>query len=124
MSTGVSPVRLWRAVAIGMATALLVTGVVVYAAARLMPREATGVVDGGTHTIPRAEIARTVSGQLSLPLRNGPDRVRCAGDLRPVPYTVVRCTAHFPTGLERQLTVEVIHVRHNKVTYRRLTERR
>ena len=47
--------------------------------------------------------------------------MHCSGDLRPVRYDEVRCTAHFPIGPDRHLTVEVTGVRHNLVTYRRHT---
>lgn len=87
--------------------------------ARLRDHEATSELDDGTHTVLRTEIARTISGQLTLPFRNGPDAVHCFGDLRPVPSAKVRCTAHFPIGRDRQLTVQVTRVQQNKVTYRR-----
>ncbi len=104
---------------IGVVTCLLAAGALALAAARLRDRDATSEVDGGTHTVLRTEIARSVSGQLTLPFRHGPDAVRCFGDLRPVPAAAVRCTAHFPVGPDRQLTVEVTRVQHDKVTYRR-----
>lgn len=104
---------------IGLLTALVTAGALAFTAVRLYDREATSEVDGGTHTVLRTEIARALSGQLTLPFRSGPDTVHCYGDLRPVPYDAVRCTAHFPIGLDRQLTVEVTRVRHNMVTYRR-----
>ncbi|MGW3009987.1 DUF4333 domain-containing protein [Streptomyces sp. NPDC001219] len=112
-----SPPR--RALVLGLLTALAAAALLALTAARLRDRDATSEVDGGTHTVPRTEIARTISGQLTLPFRNGPDAVHCSGDLRPVRYDAVRCTAHFPIGLDRQLTVEVTRVRHNLVTYRR-----
>ncbi|MFE1171733.1 DUF4333 domain-containing protein [Streptomyces sp. NPDC058773] len=108
-----------RALVLGLLTALVAAGVLALAAVRLRDREATSEVDGGTHTVLRTEIARTLSGQLTLPFRNGPDAVHCSGDLRPVRNDEVHCTAHFPIGLERRLTVEVTHVRRNLVTYRR-----
>ncbi|MFI0906839.1 DUF4333 domain-containing protein [Streptomyces sioyaensis] len=108
-----------RGLLIGLLTALVTAGALAFAAARLRDREATSEVDDGTHTVLRTEIARTISGQLTLPFRSGPDAVHCFGDLRPVPYDAVRCTAHFPIGRDRHLTVEVTRVRHNKVTYRR-----
>ncbi|GAA2608848.1 DUF4333 domain-containing protein [Streptomyces tubercidicus] len=108
-----------RALLLGLLTALAAAGVLALTAARLRDRDATSEVDGGTHTVLRTEIARTLSGQLTLPFRNGPDAVHCSGDLRPVRYDAVRCTAHFPIGLNRHLTVEVTRVRHNLVTYRR-----
>ncbi|MFH9225772.1 DUF4333 domain-containing protein [Streptomyces lydicus] len=104
---------------VGVLAALVMAGLVTLVAARLGERDATSEVDGGTHTVPRTEIARTISGQLTLPFRHGPDAVRCFGDLRPVPAAAVRCTAHFPLGRDRHLTVEVTRVQHNKVTYRR-----
>ncbi|MEU5211248.1 DUF4333 domain-containing protein [Streptomyces sp. NPDC020742] len=107
------------ALAVGLVTALMVAGLLALIAARLEQRDATSEVDDGTHTVRRTEIARTLSGQLTLPFRNGPDVVRCSGDLRPVPAAEVRCTAHFPSGRDRRLTVEVTRVQHNKVTYRR-----
>ncbi|MEJ8646987.1 DUF4333 domain-containing protein [Streptomyces sp. MS1.AVA.3] len=108
-----------RALVIGLVTALATAGVLALAAVHLRAREATSEVDGGTHTVPRTEIARTLSGQLTLPFRGGPEAVHCSGDLRPVPYAEVRCTAHFPLGPDRHLAVEVTRVRHNQVTYRR-----
>ncbi|MGY4973173.1 DUF4333 domain-containing protein [Streptomyces nigrescens] len=108
-----------RALVLGLLAALAVAGVLALAAARLRDRDATSEVDGGTHTVLRTEIARTISGQLTLPFRNGPDAVHCSGDLRPVRNDEVRCTAHFPIGLDRHLTVEVTRVRRNLVTYRR-----
>ncbi|MEW1752333.1 DUF4333 domain-containing protein [Streptomyces angustmyceticus] len=108
-----------RGLVIGLVTALALAGVLAFAAVRLRAQEATSELDGGTHTVLRTEIARTLSGQLALPFRNGPDAVRCSGDLRPVPYAAVRCTAHFPLGPERHLRVEVTRVRDNQVTYRR-----
>jgi len=110
-----------RVLLLGLLTALAVAGVLALTAARFRTRDATSEVDGGTHTVPRTEIARTISGQLTLPFRNGPDAVHCSGDLRPVRYDEVRCTAHFPIGPDRHLTVEVTGVRHNLVTYRRHT---
>ncbi|SED17393.1 hypothetical protein SAMN05428945_4068 [Streptomyces sp. 2224.1] len=112
-----------RGLVIGLVTALItaltLAGVCTLTVVHLRARDATSEVDDGTHTVPRTEIARTLSGQLTLPFRNGPDAVHCSGDLRPVPYDEVRCTAHFPLGLDRHLSVEVTQVRHNKVTYRR-----
>ncbi|MFE0187544.1 DUF4333 domain-containing protein [Streptomyces sp. NPDC059008] len=105
--------------ALGIVTCLLAAGALALAAARLRDRETTSELDGGTHTVLRTEIARSVSGQLTLPFRHGPDAVRCFGDLRPVPAAAVRCTAHFPLGPDRQLTVEVTRVQHDRVTYRR-----
>jgi hypothetical protein len=110
-----------RVLLLGLLTALAVAGVLALTAARFRTRDATSEVDGGTHTVPRTEIARTISGQLTLPFRNGPDAVHCSGDLRPVRYDEVSCTAHFPIGPDRHLTVEVTRVRHNLVTYRRHT---
>lgn len=106
-------------VLIGLLTALVTADALAFAAIRLCDREATSEVDDGTHTVLRSEIARALSGQLTLPFRGGSDTVHCYGDLRPVPYDAVRCTAHFPIGPDRQLTVEVTRVRHNRVTYRR-----
>ncbi|MFG2831954.1 DUF4333 domain-containing protein [Streptomyces sp. NPDC048434] len=108
-----------RGLVFGLVTALAMAGVLAFAAVRLRDRDATSELDGGTHTVLRTEIARTLSGQLTLPFRNGPDAVHCSDDLRPVPYAEVRCTAHFPLGQDRHLTVEVTRVRHNQVTYRR-----
>ncbi|MFJ9468943.1 DUF4333 domain-containing protein [Streptomyces caniferus] len=108
-----------RGLVIGLATVLAMAGVLAFVAVRLRDRDATSEVDRGTHTVLRTEIARTLSGRLGLPFRKGPDAVHCSGDLRPVPYAEVRCTAHFPLGLERRLTVEVTRVRDNQVTYRR-----
>ncbi|MGP8303048.1 DUF4333 domain-containing protein [Streptomyces inhibens] len=108
-----------RGIVIGLIVALAVAGALALTAARLRDRDATSEVERGTRTVPRTEIARTISGQLTLPFRNGPDAVRCFGDLRAVPYAEVRCTAHFPIGPDRHLTVEVTRVQHNKVTYRR-----
>ncbi|MFI5524318.1 DUF4333 domain-containing protein [Streptomyces platensis] len=108
-----------RVLLLGLLTALAVGAVLALTAARFRTRDATSEVDDGTHTVPRTEIARTISGQLTLPFRNGPDAVHCSGDLRPVRYDEVRCTAHFPIGPDRHLTVRVTGVRHNLVTYRR-----
>ncbi|MGW1379530.1 DUF4333 domain-containing protein [Streptomyces sp. NPDC002446] len=104
---------------LGIVTSLIAAGSLALAAARLRDRDATSRVDGGTHTVLRTEIARSLSGQLTLPFRNGPDAVRCFGDLRPVPSAQVRCTAHFPLGPDRRLTVQVTRVQHDRVTYRR-----
>lgn len=104
---------------IGIVLSLTAAGALALAAVRLHDRDATSTVDDGTHTVLRTEIARSLSGQLTLPFRNGPDAVRCFGDLRPVPAAEVRCTAHFPLGSDRQLTVEVTRVQHGEVTYRR-----
>ncbi|MER6306555.1 DUF4333 domain-containing protein [Streptomyces sp. NPDC001657] len=110
-----------RGLLLGLLTALLAAGTVllVLVVPALYGRDATSEVDDGTHTVPRSEIARTLSGQLTLPFRSGPDAVHCSGDLRPVRSAAVRCTAHFPIGRYRHLTVEVTRVHDNKVTYRR-----
>ncbi|MGW7578412.1 DUF4333 domain-containing protein [Streptomyces sp. NPDC054765] len=107
-----------RGLVTGLVTALAMAGVLALTAVHLRDRDATSEVDDGTHTVPRAEIARTISGRLTLPFRSGPDAVHCSGDLRAVPYAEVHCTAHFPLGPDRHLTVEVTRVRHDKVTYR------
>ncbi|WP_242578865.1 DUF4333 domain-containing protein [Streptomyces sp. MST-110588] len=103
-----------------LAVAAALAAIVAYAVVRMLDRDATSPLRDGTHVVPSTEVAENLTQQLTFPLiRRGPDTVRCAGDLRPVRNTAVRCTVRFMGGPERHMTVRVTRVRHDTVTYRR-----
>ncbi|MFD8545892.1 DUF4333 domain-containing protein [Streptomyces sp. NPDC059649] len=84
----------------------------------LRDRDATSEVNGVTDTVPRAEVARSISGHLSLPvIPRGPRSVDCARDLRAVEGARTHCTAHYLRGTDRGMTVRVVRVRGDKITY-------
>jgi hypothetical protein len=84
----------------------------------LTDRDATSEVDGTSDTVPRDEIARSISGHLSLPvIPRGPRSVDCAKDLRAVKGARTQCTAHYLRGTGRDMTVRVVRVRGGEITY-------
>ncbi|MFF4290125.1 DUF4333 domain-containing protein [Streptomyces sp. NPDC001633] len=84
----------------------------------LAERDATSEVNGVTDAVPRDEVARSISGHLSLPvILKGPRSVDCAQDLQAVEGARTHCTAHYLRGTDRGMTVRVVRVRGGEITY-------
>jgi len=111
-------VRSLRAVGLLLAGTALLAGSFTAGSRWLMDRDATSEVDGTSDAVPRDEIARSISGHLSLPvIPRGPRSVDCAKDLRAVKGARTRCTAHYLRGTDRDMTVWVVRVRGGEITY-------
>ncbi|MEU5212894.1 DUF4333 domain-containing protein [Streptomyces sp. NPDC020742] len=110
--------RYLRAAGLVVAGTTLLAGSMTAGSRWLADRDATSEVNGRTDAVPRAEVARSISGHLSLPLiLRGPRSVDCARDLRAVRGAWVRCTAHYLRGTDRGMTVRVVRVRGDRITY-------
>lgn len=107
-----------RAVGLLLAGTALLAGSFTAGSRWLTDRDATSEVDGRTDTVPRHEVARSISGHLTLPvIPRGPRSVDCAKDLRAVKGARTHCTAHYLRGADRDMTVQVVRVRRGEITY-------
>ncbi|MEJ8652041.1 MULTISPECIES: DUF4333 domain-containing protein [Streptomyces] len=107
-----------RVVGLALAGTALLAGSLTAGNQWLGERDATSEVDGTTDTVPRDEVARSISGHLSLPvIPRGPRSVDCARDLRAVKGAWTHCTAHYLRGTDRDMTVRVVRVRGGEITY-------
>ncbi|REK91429.1 DUF4333 domain-containing protein [Streptomyces inhibens] len=110
--------RYLRAVGLVLVGTALLAGSLTAGNQWLTDRDATSEVDGTTDSVPRAEVARSISGHLSLPvILRGPRSVDCTRDLRAVKGAWVHCTAHYLRGTDRGMTVRVVRVRGGQITY-------
>ncbi|MFF8784620.1 DUF4333 domain-containing protein [Streptomyces sp. NPDC015125] len=107
-----------RVVGLALAGTALLAGSLTAGTQWLGERDATSEVNGTTETVPRDEVARAISGHLSLPvISRGPRSVDCATDLRAVEGARTHCTAHYLQGTDRGMTVRVVRVRGGEITY-------
>ncbi|MEV7382789.1 DUF4333 domain-containing protein [Streptomyces lydicus] len=110
--------RYLRAAGLVLAGSALLAGGLTAGNRWLAERDATSEVNGRTDAVPREEVARSLSDHLSLPvILRGPRSVDCAQDLRAVRGAWIRCTAHYLRGTDRGMTVRVVRVRGDEITY-------
>ncbi|WP_336053605.1 DUF4333 domain-containing protein [Streptomyces sp. CA2R101] len=110
--------RKLRVVGLALAGTALLGGSLTAGTQWLGERGATSEVNGTADAVPRDEVARSISGHLSLPvISRGPRSVDCARDLRAVKGARTHCTAHYLQGTDRGMTVRVVRVRGGEITY-------
>ncbi|MFD9209157.1 DUF4333 domain-containing protein [Streptomyces sioyaensis] len=110
--------RTLRAAGLALVGTALLAGSLTAGSQWLRDRDATSEVKGATDAVPRDEVARSISGHLSLPvIPKGPRSVDCVRDLRAVKGARTRCTAHYLRGTDREMTVRVVRVRGGEITY-------
>ncbi|WP_329143266.1 DUF4333 domain-containing protein [Streptomyces sp. NBC_01456] len=110
--------RTLRAVGLALVGTALLAGSLTAGSRWLRDRDAISEVQRTTDTVPRHEVARSISDHLSLPvIPKGPRSVDCASDLRAVKGARTRCTAHYLRGTDRDMTVRVVRVRGGEITY-------